>query len=289
MRHMLRSSTIQLLRFHFSFFLMPVYWFALSQVPDVNWPRAIAIFCILHLLVYPSSNGYNSYMDRDTESVGGIKNPKAPTRQLFYVSVTMDMIAIALSFFISIYFAMGIFLYIAASRAYSYRGIRLKKYPVTGYITVIFFQGAVTYFLVKHGSSMSQSLAVSPLAMITASLLVGGFYPLTQIYQHRQDKADGVRTLSIMLGYRGTFVFTALIYFVAMILLGIYFASNLELDKFIIFQTFMLPVLVYFFWWFHKVYKDVSHANFTNTMRMNMLASVCTNAAFITILISDKF
>jgi 1,4-dihydroxy-2-naphthoate polyprenyltransferase len=286
---MIRSSTIQLLRFHFSFFLMPVYWFALSQVMEVNWPHALLIFFILHLLVYPSSNGYNSYMDRDTESVGGIKNPKAPTRQLFYVSVTIDIIAIALSFFMSIYFAMGIFLYIMASRAYSYRGIRLKKYPVTGYLTVIFFQGAVTYFLVTHGSSISQSLQVSPLAMTAASLLVGGFYPLTQIYQHRQDKADGVRTLSILLGYRGTFIFTAAIYFVAMILLGIYFADNLELDKFIIFQTFMLPVLVYFSWWFYKVWKDVSHADFTNTMRMNLLASVCTNAAFITILISDKF
>jgi 1,4-dihydroxy-2-naphthoate octaprenyltransferase len=193
-----------------------------------------------------------------------------PTRQLFYVSVTIDVVAILLSFFISAYFAMGIFLYIAASRAYSYRGIRLKKYPLVGYLTVIFFQGAVTYFLVKHGASLSETLHVSGLAMAAASLLVGGFYPLTQIYQHKQDKEDGVRTLSILLGYRGTFIFT-------------------ELDKFFIFQTFMLPVLVYFFWWFYKVYKDVAQANFTNTMRMNLLASVCTNAAFITILISYKF
>jgi 1,4-dihydroxy-2-naphthoate octaprenyltransferase len=36
--------------------------------------------------------------------------------------------------------------------------------------------------------------------MIAASLLIGGFYPLTQIYQHRQDKEDGVRTLSMLLG-----------------------------------------------------------------------------------------
>jgi len=286
---MFRSSTIQLLRFHFSFFLMPVYWFALSQVLEVNWQRALLVFVILHLLVYPSSNGYNSYMDRDTESIGGIKNPKAPTRQLFYTSVTMDILAILLSFFISIYFVVGIVLYIMASRAYSYRGIRLKKYPVIGYVTVIFFQGAVTYFLVKHGCSATLQLSVSPLAMAASSLLVGGFYPLTQIYQHRQDKADGVRTLSMILGYRGTFVFTAAIYFVAMVLLGIYFAENLELDKFIVFQTFMLPVLVYFFWWFYKVYKNTENANFTNTMRMNLLASICTNAAFITILIIDKF
>lgn len=286
---MLRSSTIQLLRFHFSFFLMPVYWFALSQVTDLHLHNAVLVFFIFHLLVYPASNGYNSYMDRDTGSIGGIKNPKAPTRQLFYVSVIMDIVALCLSFLISSIFALGIFLYIMASRAYSYRGIRLKKFPVTGYLTVIIFQGAVTYFLVKHGCSRSQSVQVSPMAMIAASLLVGGFYPLTQIYQHQQDKADGVRTLSILLGYRGTFIFTAIIYMAAMLLLGTYFAENLELDRFLIFQIFMLPVLVYFSWWFYKVYKDEGNANFSNTMRMNLLASFCTNAGFITILMSDKF
>ncbi len=74
---MLRRSTIQLLRFHFSFFLMPVYWYALSQVVNPNGFRAIFIFFILHLLIYPSSNGFNSYMDRDEGSVGGIRSPLA--------------------------------------------------------------------------------------------------------------------------------------------------------------------------------------------------------------------
>jgi len=186
-------------------------------------------------------------MDRDTGSIGGIKNPQLPTKQLFYTSVVMDVIALGLSLLISFWFFSGILLYILASRAYSYRGIRLKKYPFTGYLTVIIFQGAVSYFLVKHGCSSTKSLLLSPVAMLSASLLVGGFYPLTQVYQHEQDKADGVRTISIILGYRGTFLFTALVYFAAMISLGIYFASNLELDRFFIFQAFMIPVLIYFF------------------------------------------
>ena len=54
------GSTLRLLRLPFSFFLMPVYWFALSQVVEKDWTRAILIFVILHLLVYPASNGYNS-------------------------------------------------------------------------------------------------------------------------------------------------------------------------------------------------------------------------------------
>src|SRR6478609_4904064 len=87
---MLQRSTIQLLRFHFSFFLLPVFLFALSQSPTINWRNAILVFVILHLLVYPSSNGYNSYMDRDETPIGGLASPLQPTKQLFYVSIVMD-------------------------------------------------------------------------------------------------------------------------------------------------------------------------------------------------------
>ncbi|MEO7264243.1 MAG: UbiA family prenyltransferase [Ferruginibacter sp.] len=285
---MIKSSTLQLLRFHFSFFLMPIYWFALSQVIHIDSSRAILVFIILHFMVYPSSNAYNSFMDRDTGSIGGIKNPQAPTRQLFNASLLLDALALICSLFISIYFMLGILAYILASRAYSYRGIRLKKNPFLGYFTVIFFQGAVCFFLVKHGASESKTLSVPLIAMVASSLLIGGFYPLTQIYQHQQDNADNVISISLVLGYRGTFVFTAVIYILAMIALGWYFANNLELDRFFIIQIFLLPVLVYFFWWFYQVYKNIEAANFKNTMRMNLLASVCSNAAFIVIFILEK-
>lgn len=286
---MLQSSTIQLLRIHFSFFLMPVYWYALSQTSNINSSNAILVFVILHLLVYPASNGYNSYMDRDTESVGGIKKPKQPTRQLFYVTILLDALAIGLCFLISIYFVLAVVAYILASRAYSYRGIRLKKYPVIGYLTVIFFQGAVTYWMVMHGCSVEKTLQVPVNGMIVASLLIGGFYPLTQIYQHQQDAADGVTTLSILLGYTGTFIFTALIYVAAMALLAYQLFTLQQQQEFLILQLFFIPVLVFFFWWFYKVFHNQQAANFVNTMRMNLLASVCTNAAFITLFLMGKF
>ena len=281
---MLKASTIQLLRFHFSFFLLPVYLFALSQVPAIDMVDALTIFVILHILVYPSSNGYNSYMDRDETPIGGIRKPMQPTIELFRVSIAMDIIAIGLSFLISYWFVICIIAYIAASRAYSYRGIRLKKYPIVGYLTVVIFQGSVTFFMVYHGSHIEKALAVPPAGMIAAGLLIGGFYPLTQVYQHEADRKDGVETISSMLGYRGTFIFTAIVYTLAMsVLAWIFFSSGAQI-KFTVLATMMLPILVYFFMWAGKVWKDVHNANFHHTMRMNLLASCCTNIAFFTLL-----
>ena len=243
----------------------------------------------MHFLVYPASNGYNSYMDRDEDSIGGVKKPLHPTRQLFWASVVMDGIAVALSFLVSPAFTIAIVAYILASRAYSYRGIRLKKYPIVGYLTVIIFQGGVTFFMVYHGSSISKTLNVPVEGIVASTLLIGGFYPLTQIYQHEADRKDGVITLSAFLGYRGTFIFTAVIYMAAMLLLFYYFNKTSELSKFFILATAMLPVLVYFFFWAGKVWKNISTADYANTMRMNLLASACTNIGFIIILTGRLF
>jgi 1,4-dihydroxy-2-naphthoate polyprenyltransferase len=285
---MLKASTLQLLRLKFSFFLMPVYWFALSQVETIHTIHTILIFIVLHLFVYPASNGYNSYMDRDTASIGGIKNPLQPTKELFYVTVVLDVLAIILSLYVSIYCALCVVGFIAASRAYSYRGIRLKQYPIIGFIVTSVFQGAVVYFLVNHGSDVNKSLDVPTLPIIASSFLIGSFYPLTQIYQHEQDKADGVKTLSMLLGYNGTFIFTGLTFFMAMNFLSIYFGLGLAFNNIIAITIFTLPVLFYFFWWMLKVRKDKTQANFENTMRMNIIASICTNAAFIAVLLIEK-
>jgi len=281
----MQKSTVQLLRFHFSFFLLPVYLFALSRVVYTSWWRALLIFMILHLLVYPASNGYNSYMDRDETSIGGIKTPLAPTRELFIVTIIMDITAVCLSLLVSIYFALGILLYILASRAYSFRGIRLKKHPFAGYLTVVVFQGAVTFWLVYHGSHEPLTFNVPVSGMLASSLLIGGFYPLTQVYQHEADAKDGVKSISGWLGYRGTFIFTALVYSVAFLVLAWHFFIALDWDKFFVLATCMVPILVYFFIWARKVWKDVSAASFSNTMRMNLLASVCTNTGFIILVI----
>ncbi|HEY6902512.1 MAG TPA: UbiA family prenyltransferase, partial [Puia sp.] len=204
---------------------------------------------------------------------------------LFWVTLGMDVLALLLGFFISFYFVAGLAVYILASRAYSYRGIRLKKYPFLGYLTVISCQGALIFFLVYHGShkaaALEQSLQAPWEAMVAASLLLGGFYPLTQIYQHEADRKDGVRTISMVLGLRGTFVFTGVVYTIAFLLLTHYFFLTLQITEFFVLATCMLPVIVYFLIWAVKVWRDTSQANFANTMRMNLIASVCTNVGFI--------
>ena len=268
---------------------MPVFWFALSFVPVLNPSRAIGIFILLHLFLYPSSNGYNSYMDRDTTSIGGIANPLQPTKQLYLVTIVLDLLGILFAVFISPYFTAAYIFYIICSRLYSYRGVRLKRFPVIGYVTVILNQGLLIFFMVYHGSDAHRNLAVPWKGLLAAGFLIGGFYPITQIYQHAADAKDKVKTISMVLGKKGTFHFCAVMYLAAFALLFQYYREEREITKFILVQLFFIPVIVFFVRWYLQVRRNSQAADFHHTMQINWLAATCTNAAFITLLILHQF
>ncbi len=286
---MIQKSTIQLLRIPFSFFLMPVYWFALSITSQIDYTRAVGVFILLHVFLYPASNGYNSYNDRDTESIGGLVKPMLPTKQLYYLTLALDLIGFAFSFVISSVFAACFLFFIICSRLYSWRGLRLKQYPILGYFLVILNQGTLVFFAIAHGVSSHLTMEVSFLLLLAAGLLIGGFYPITQIYQHVQDRNDGVHTISMLLGKRGTFIFCSILYLLAFICLFLYFQSKLMLAHFWVIQLFFVPVVLYFLNWMVAVWKNPSKADFKNTMRMVWLASTSTNLAFITLFILNHF
>lgn len=285
MKELIDKNTIKLLRIPFSFFLMPVFLLVLSQSkqPILSFNVLVSFF-IMHLLVYPSSNGYNSYIDKDEESIGGLEKPPIPTKKLYYLTLIMDVLATLLALiFINQLFAICILLYMLASRAYSSKEIRLKKYPYIGFLIVFIFQGGFTYYMCYTGiadHALKLNLPVLYL-LLASSFQIAGAYPLTQIYQHQQDLKDGVVTISYKLGYIGTFIFTGLMFVITNVLYFLYFNSSNQINQFYIIQIFFLPIVVYYSYWFIKVIKNKNEANFKYTMLMNMIASTCMNSCFL--------
>ena len=218
---MIEQSTIKHLRFLFSFFLMPVYLFALSISEHIDGLGFGLSFFLIHFLVYPASNGYNSYFDKDTESIGGLKNPPPVSKNLYNTSLLMDLLALVLAIFIHWQFAMMLLIYGMASKAYSHPSVRLKKLPVMGWLTIGVFQGYFTFIM----SYMAINRILIPevlnssmvhFAAIMSSALLLGSYPMTQIYQHEEDRRRNDQTLSLKLGILGTFHFTAIFFTLAM-------------------------------------------------------------------------
>ncbi len=281
---MLRS-VLQHLRFPFSFLLLPVFLLALATTDRIDGPRALAAFGLIHLLLYPASNGYNGLQDRDTGPVGGIARPLPAHRALGWVTLLLDAGGTVLAFLLSPLFGGLYLVYVVFSRLYSYRGIRLKQYPIGGYITVSLAQGALVYWMSYHAADAGHSALAPWPGLLVSTLLIGAFYPVTQIYQHAQDRADGVVTLSARLGIRGTFLYCAALYGLAFAVLGAWFATTGRGRLFALLLALFTPVLVWFLSWMRECWADPAAATHRATMRMSWGAAVCTNAAFFLIVL----
>ena len=283
------KKAVPLLRIPFSLFLMPIYWFGLSALREpFGWGRAAAVFGILHLLVYPASNGYNSYYDRDEGSIGGLKAPPKVTPHLLHLVRLFDALAVAGALLLGWQFAGLIISYLLVSKAYSYEGIRLKKYPLLSTVVVVVFQGAFTFLLTQVGVGASSAQLVEKtnlLLALVSTLFLCGSYPLTQIYQHQEDAQRGDRTLSLRLGIRGTFVFAASGLLAGALAMGVAYWLRGELRSALLFLVATGPVVGLFSRWAWLAWQNPALANFEWTMRMNKVSSLCLSAAFLTILL----
>jgi 1,4-dihydroxy-2-naphthoate octaprenyltransferase len=263
------------LRLPFSIFLLPVFLFAISTAPQLNIANAIVVFIVLHLFTYPASNGYNSYFDKDEGSIALIKNPPKVNYALYLTSVSLEWFGVLLALLVSWQFCVGVIIYNFLSKAYSHPSVRLKKYAMISFLVVFIFQGAFIYYLSFFAISDFHLgfTANVMLAGLICSCLIGATYPLTQIYQHEEDGKRGDVTLSIKLGYKGSFIFSGLLFLLGTVLMFIYWKNNQELKKFWVFVVCGFPVIVFFTFWFAKVWKDQAAANFKNMMRMTLISS----------------
>ncbi|MGC4020616.1 MAG: UbiA family prenyltransferase [Cyclobacteriaceae bacterium] len=286
-------STLLHLRLPFSYFLLPVYLFALCVSPNFNEPRMLWTFIIVHFFLYPASNGYNSYFDKDEKSIGGLKNPPPVNRSLYFVSILLDVAAVLLAYIkINLHFSVMILIYGLVSKAYSHPSIRLKKYPIIGWLTVGLFQGCFAFMMCYIGlnnyefENLLQVKILFP-ALLTTFMLLGN-YPMTQIYQHEEDAKHGDKTMSMLLGVRGTFIFVQTVFLLATIGFVLYFSNYFSSEYSYTFIYSLIPVVLFFMIWFLRVWKNESIANYANTMWLNFISATCLNGFFIYLFLKNS-
>jgi 1,4-dihydroxy-2-naphthoate octaprenyltransferase len=176
-------------------------------------------------------------------------------------------------------------IYGLVSKSYSHPSIRLKKYPVVGWIAAGFFQGYFTFIMCYVGINnfqLENCFNINVMApAILSSIMLWGNYPMTQVYQHDEDSKRGDITLSLKLGIKNTFIFTAIFFSMASGGFVFYFYELFQAKYALYFLLSLVPVLAYFSFWFLKVLKSETNANYSYTMGLNFLSATCLNLFFI--------
>ena len=280
------------LRIPFSYYLLPVFLFGISQALNIHAINILIVAIAQHLFIYPASNSYNSYMDKDEGAIGGIEHPPPVTRNMYYMSILFDvagLLVCSLAGWRNVLLMMG---YIAFSKSYSWMGIRLKKYAFAGWLSVMFFQGGYT-FIQAHLAATDNFCgcwfnAQNLECVLFASLIIGGSYPLTQIYQHEEDGERGDHTISYRLGVKGTFIFSTIFFLAGATVAFHYFTHYFSMAQFLVFAACTLPLTAYFSYWFYISMRDQSNVDYKHAMWMNKISANCMIVCFIIILLMNQ-
>lgn len=275
------------LRIPFSFYLLPVFLFSLAFVPVLKPLRFLLVFVSLHFFIYPSSNGYNSYFDKDEESIGGLRKPPKVTRGLYNLSLLFLGVGLSLGFIVSLDFCAMLLVYSLVSMAYSHPAIRIKKHPYSSWLIAGAFQGCFTFVMAYAGLSGSgwKSFLDQEIMLpgLLSTLLLWSAYPLTQVYQHREDSKRGDHTLSLRLGIQGTFIFSSVWFLLSGAVFFWYFVGlRGQAWAFWGFLAAMAPVSVYFLIWFYHTRIDPHrYASYSWAMGMNKISAIALNLFFL--------
>jgi hypothetical protein len=116
---------------------------------------------------------------------------------------------------------------------------------------------------------------------ILSSVMLWGNYPMTQVYQHDEDSKRGDITLSLKLGIKGTFIFTAIIFTFATGGFIFYFYELFKVKYTLYFLAGLSPVLMYFSYWYLKVLKSDKNVSYEYAMGLNFISATCLNLFFI--------
>jgi hypothetical protein len=283
---MVSLSTLLHIRIPFSYFLLPIFLFSLAISPNVTMPALGWTFFLVHFLLYPASNGYNSYFDKDEKSIGGLKNPPPVKKDLYYFSLLLDAVAVLGGvIFVNVDFASMLLIYGLVSKAYSHPSIRLKKYAIAGWLITGIFQGFFTLIMCYVGiNKFGLETAFEPKVIyggVLATFMLWANYPMTQIYQHEEDAKHGDTTLSMVLGINGTFYFVGSIFTLVTAGFFLYFQAYFGLRYSIAFLVALSLVVIYFGYWLMITLKNRSNADYAHTMWLNFISATSLNAYFI--------
>jgi lycopene elongase/hydratase (dihydrobisanhydrobacterioruberin-forming) len=183
---------------------------ALPEAPEASarWIQALLGVTVFVVLLNGGTLAINSAFDRDEGDIGYLDAPPPPPRHLFAFGLSLmvlgQIVAVTLlpATFAIIYAACFVM-----SILYSVPPLRWKAVAGLDLLINSVGFGSLTAFA---GWSLS---GVAPptwalLVLLAFAPLFAALYPLTQLYQMEEDRRRGDRTLAIVLGIRGSLLFS---------------------------------------------------------------------------------
>jgi lycopene elongase/hydratase (dihydrobisanhydrobacterioruberin-forming) len=172
-----------------------------ASFSSVLLPTLAAALAVWVIFLNGGTLAINSAYDRDEGDVGYLDAPPPPPRALAPFSIALMAIGQLLAFTLGTRFAVAYAVCFAMSLLYSVPPVRLKAVAGADWVINLVGFGIIT----PYAGWVATGLPVTQQGwwiLVAFGPLFAALYPLTQIYQCREDAARGDRTLVLAMGVR---------------------------------------------------------------------------------------
>jgi 4-hydroxybenzoate polyprenyltransferase len=210
------------LRWHYQVFILSG-GFLLGGLLSTNLDLQsfLTQFCNVHLLLFGGATAYNSFWDKDTGPIGGLKNPPPMAGWMWYAALILQAAGLVLAIlagilYVSIYAVSLFFFWI-----YSTPLARWKSHPLKSLIAIGLstgFNSVLLGYLAAGNSTVPVFVLVAAFGVMFVLL---SLYPLSQIYQLEEDRRRGDQTFAVQFGAKGVKRFFAVAFSGGLLLITI--------------------------------------------------------------------
>jgi len=181
--------------------------------PDMNWPRFIGQFFVVQILLFGGATAFNSFWDRDTGPVGGLRNPPPMRSWMGWASMGLQWFGLVLAVplgavYIGLYTTSLILFWLYSSPLTRWKGSPHLSLVAVGIST------GLNPFLMGYLAGTATPLGLwAVITGLGATLLIVSMYPVSQIFQMAEDRQRNDVTFVIAYGINGVRYFFVTCYF----------------------------------------------------------------------------
>jgi 1,4-dihydroxy-2-naphthoate octaprenyltransferase len=189
------------LRLPYQLQLSPIFgwgfFMAGGRLHETNevWRFAVAFLCF-HVGCFGGLTALNSFYDRDQTPIGGLWKPPAPPRYLWHFAWAIQLLGVIPLLLLDGKLVLIYSAIIVLALGYSHPRTRWKSKPLSSLVIVALGQGVLDFgagaFIT--GDSLNDQAAL--IGCLGATTLVCAWYPLTQLFQTREDALRGDHTVA---------------------------------------------------------------------------------------------
>lgn len=169
------------------------------------WEAWLAQLLNVHLLLFGGATAYNSYWDRDTGPVGGLRHPPPMRRWMHPASLVLQGVGLLLAWLLSgvafaaVYALSMLFFWLYSTPHARWKGSPLRSLAAIGISTGA--NGVLMGYLAASPGYVD--IRVAAPAALGAALVILSLYPVSQAYQAEEDRKRGDRTFALAYGPGG--------------------------------------------------------------------------------------